>query len=62
MVLEWIDFFGQKDNFQSFMQVLQYYPTQVVELTGPVPTAEAPLPTIAIRMARILYTFASWSA
>ncbi len=43
MVLEWIDFFGQKENFQSFMQVLQYYPTQAVELTGPVPTAEAPL-------------------
>jgi raffinose/stachyose/melibiose transport system substrate-binding protein len=43
MVLEWIDFFGQKDNFQSFMQVLQYYPTQSVTLTGPVPTAEAPL-------------------
>src|SRR5260370_12312157 len=43
MVLEWIDFFGQKDNFQSFMQVLQYYPTQNVTLTGPVPSAEAPL-------------------
>ncbi|HEY3059790.1 MAG TPA: hypothetical protein VGL99_12525 [Chloroflexota bacterium] len=43
MVLEWIDFFGEKDNFQSFMQVLQYYPTQAVTLTGPVPTAEAPL-------------------
>ncbi len=43
MVLEWIDFFGQKDNFQNFMQVLQYYPTQNVTLTGPVPTAEAPL-------------------
>src|SRR5947209_3212276 len=43
MVLEWIDFFGQKDNFQSFMQVLQYYPTQTVQLTGPVPEAEAPL-------------------
>lgn len=42
-VLEWIDFFGQKENFQSFMQVLQYYPTQQVELTGPVPTATAPL-------------------
>ena len=35
MVMEWIDFFGQKENFQSFMQVLQYYPTQTVELTGP---------------------------
>jgi raffinose/stachyose/melibiose transport system substrate-binding protein len=43
MVLEWIDFFGQKENFQSFMQVLQYYPTQAVQLTGPVPEAEAPL-------------------
>jgi raffinose/stachyose/melibiose transport system substrate-binding protein len=43
VVLEWIDFFGQKENFQSFMQVLQYYPTQAVQLTGPVPEAEAPL-------------------
>ena len=43
IVLEWIDFFGQKKNFKSFMQVLQYYPTQAVDLTGPVPTAEAPL-------------------
>ena len=43
VVLEWIDFFGQKENFQSFMQVLQYYPTQSVQLTGPVPEAEAPL-------------------
>jgi len=43
MVLEWIDFFGQKENFKSFMQVLQYYPTQAVQLTGPVPEAEAPL-------------------
>jgi raffinose/stachyose/melibiose transport system substrate-binding protein len=42
-VLQWIDFFGQKDNFQSFMQVLQYYPTQQIQLTGPVPQAEAPL-------------------
>jgi len=25
------------------MQVLQYYPTQSIELTGPVPEAEAPL-------------------
>jgi raffinose/stachyose/melibiose transport system substrate-binding protein len=43
MVTEWIDFFGQKENFQTFMQVLQYYPTQQIQLTGPVPTAEAPL-------------------
>ena len=43
MVLEWIDFFGQKENYQSFMQVLQYYPTQQAQLTGPVPQAEAPL-------------------
>jgi raffinose/stachyose/melibiose transport system substrate-binding protein len=54
MVMEWIDFFGQKDNFQSFMQVLQYYPTQAVELTGPVPTAEAPLlQKTAVSMARL---------
>jgi raffinose/stachyose/melibiose transport system substrate-binding protein len=43
IVTDWIDFFGQKENFQSFMQVLQYYPTQGVQLTGPVPQAEAPL-------------------
>jgi raffinose/stachyose/melibiose transport system substrate-binding protein len=43
MVMEWIDFFGQKENFQTFMQVLQYYPTQQIQLTGPVPQAEAPL-------------------
>ena len=43
MVTEWIDFFGQKENFQSFMQVLQYYPTQAVRADRPVPTAEAPL-------------------
>jgi raffinose/stachyose/melibiose transport system substrate-binding protein len=43
VVMNWIDFFGQKENFQTFMQVLQYYPTQNVQLTGPVPTAEAPL-------------------
>lgn len=43
VVRDWIDFFGQKENFQSFMQVLQYYPTQAIQLTGPVPTAEAPL-------------------
>ncbi|MFN8521674.1 MAG: hypothetical protein U0821_01025 [Chloroflexota bacterium] len=42
-VMEWINFFGQKDNYTSFMQVLQYYPTQDVKLTGPVPDAEAPL-------------------
>jgi raffinose/stachyose/melibiose transport system substrate-binding protein len=54
IVLEWIDFFGQKDNFQSFMQVLQYYPTQAVELTGPVPTAEAPLlKKTAVSMVRL---------
>ena len=43
VVKDWIYFFGQKENFKSFMQVLQYYPTQAVDLTGPVPTAEAPL-------------------
>ena len=43
MVLEWMDFFGQKENFQTFMQVLQYYPTQKIQLNGPVPQAEAPL-------------------
>src|SRR5215831_1255518 len=43
VVQQWIDFFGQKENFQSFMQVLQYYPTQQVQLSGPVPQAEAPL-------------------
>ena len=44
MVVEWIDFFGQKENFTSFMQVLQYYPTMTdAKLTGPVPEAEAPL-------------------
>jgi raffinose/stachyose/melibiose transport system substrate-binding protein len=43
VVLDWIDFFGQKENFQGFMQVLQYYPTQQIQLTGPVPEAEAPL-------------------
>jgi raffinose/stachyose/melibiose transport system substrate-binding protein len=43
IILDWIDFFGQKDNYQSFMQVLQYYPTQAIQLTGPVPEAEAPL-------------------
>ncbi len=42
-VKDWIDFFGQKDNYQTFMQVIQYYPTMPVELTGPVPEAEAPL-------------------
>ncbi len=43
MVVEWIDFFGEKENYTNFMQVLQYYPTQDVKLTGPVPEAEAPL-------------------
>ena len=44
MVMDWINFFGQKENFTSFMQVLQYYPTMTdVKLTGPVPEAEAPL-------------------
>ncbi len=42
-IRNWIDFFGQKSNYQTFMQVLQYYPTQTIELTGPVPEAEAPL-------------------
>ncbi|MGH7863148.1 MAG: ABC transporter substrate-binding protein [Candidatus Dormibacteraceae bacterium] len=42
-IRNWIDFFGQKDNYQTFMQVLQYYPTQTIELTGPVPEAEGPL-------------------
>jgi raffinose/stachyose/melibiose transport system substrate-binding protein len=44
-VQQWLDFFGQKENFQTFMQVLQYYPTQQAQLTGPVPQAEAPLLT-----------------
>jgi raffinose/stachyose/melibiose transport system substrate-binding protein len=43
IVTDWINFFGQKENFTTFMQVLQYYPTQDVKLTGPVPEAEAPL-------------------
>jgi len=44
VVTDWINFFGQKENFTSFMQVLQYYPTMTdVKLTGPVPEAEAPL-------------------
>ena len=44
VVTDWINFFGQKENFTSFMQVLQYYPTQTdAKLTGPVPEAEAPL-------------------
>src|SRR5436853_171063 len=42
-VKDWIDFFGQKDNYQTFMQVIQYYPTAPAALTGPVPEAEAPL-------------------
>jgi len=55
MVLEWIDFFGQKESFKSFMQVLQYYPTQsAVQLTGPVPEAEAPLlKKTGVSMARL---------
>jgi raffinose/stachyose/melibiose transport system substrate-binding protein len=54
IVKEWIDFFGQKENFQSFMQVLQYYPTQNVQLTGPVPEAEAPLlKKTAVSMVRL---------
>jgi raffinose/stachyose/melibiose transport system substrate-binding protein len=54
VVLDWIDFFGQKENFQSFMQVLQYYPTQAVALTGPVPEAEAPLlKKTAVSLARL---------
>jgi len=54
VVRDWIDFFGQKENFQSFMQVLQYYPTQPAQLTGPVPTAEAPLlKKTAVSMVRL---------
>ena len=54
MVTEWIDFFGQKENFKSFMQVLQYYPTQAAQLTGPVPEAEAPLlKKTAVSLARL---------
>jgi raffinose/stachyose/melibiose transport system substrate-binding protein len=54
VVRDWIDFFGQKDNFQTFMQVLQYYPTQSIQLTGPVPEAEAPLlKKTAVSMARL---------
>jgi len=54
IVLDWIDFFGQKENFQSFMQVLQYYPTQSAQLTGPVPEAEAPLlKKTGVSMARL---------
>ncbi|HEX5414504.1 MAG TPA: hypothetical protein VFZ25_02485 [Chloroflexota bacterium] len=52
-IRDWVDFFGQKDNYQTFMQVLQYYPTQGIDLTGPVPTAEAPLlKTTAVAMTR----------
>jgi len=55
IVLDWIDFFGQKENFQSFMQVLQYYPTQAAQLTGPVPEAEAPLlKKTGVSMARLV--------
>lgn len=54
VVLDWINFFGEKENFQSFMQVLQYYPTQDVKLTGPVPEAEAPLlKKTAVSMVRL---------
>ena len=54
VVLDWINFFGEKENFTSFMQVLQYYPTQDVKLTGPVPEAEAPLlKKTAVSMVRL---------
>jgi len=54
VVTDWINFFGQPDNFKSFMQVLQYYPTQNVELTGPVPTAEKSLlAKSAVAMSRL---------
>jgi ABC-type glycerol-3-phosphate transport system substrate-binding protein len=54
IVRDWIDFFGEKENFQSFMQVLQYYPTQPAQLTGPVPEAEAPLlKKTAVSMVRL---------
>jgi ABC-type glycerol-3-phosphate transport system substrate-binding protein len=55
VVTDWINFFGQKENFQSFMQVLQYYPTQTdAKLTGPVPEAEAPLlKKTAVSMVRL---------
>ena len=44
VVKDWIDFFGQKDNYTSFMQVLQYYPTMPdAQLTGPIPATEKPL-------------------
>ena len=55
VVKDWINFFGQKDNFKSFMQVLQYYPTQPdANLTGPIPEAEAPLlKKTAVAMSRL---------
>ena len=54
VVMDWINFFGEKENFTSFMQVLQYYPTQDVKLTGPVPEAEAPLlKKTAVSMVRL---------
>lgn len=54
VVSDWIDFFGQKDNYQTFMQVLQYYPTQSITLTGPVPEVEAPLlKKTAVSMVRL---------
>jgi raffinose/stachyose/melibiose transport system substrate-binding protein len=53
-VSKWIDFFGQPENYQSFMQVLQYYPTQKAQITGPVPTATAPLlQKTAVSMVRL---------
>jgi raffinose/stachyose/melibiose transport system substrate-binding protein len=42
-IRNWLDFFGQKENYGTFMQVLQYYPTQSADLSGPVPQAESPL-------------------
>lgn len=42
-VRDWIDFFGQKDNYSTFMEGIKYYPTQSITLTGPVPEAESPL-------------------
>ncbi|MGH2460543.1 MAG: hypothetical protein ACRDIY_16950 [Chloroflexota bacterium] len=54
-IRDWIDFFGEKDNYRMFRQVLEYYPTQDVELTRPVPEAEAPLmKKTAVAMARLI--------